>query len=318
MLFGHLVRAYARQAPYWYLMLSIAAVLALSWQPTAVLPRRTTLRRAAVTACSPPPTEAPDWPPPAEAPDWFVTVPRSLEAIADQAAQSVRSAIRAGRGRVLVEIAAPEFDPLSPHFRHLRLASLVNQLATPLLGLRDVLPASRPRVKLLYSTVEEATIASGASFTADLPVSFIGSPNACEPADGAFVLVAPALRGAAVPIEAAVARVVDAAAGRPVIVVNPRLGNSAALQGFEPGYLLRPLALTFRQDTYATEPTTGSGCLLRCYPHEWSVLVKREPPPSDTPGASDWFYSGRFSAQPSPQQLEAMLVDGFTRARFES
>lgn len=292
-------------------MLTIAAVLALSWQPTAVLPRPTT-RRAAVTACSPPPTEAPDWPPPAEAPDWFVTVPRSLEAIADQAAQSVRSAIRAGRGRVLVEIAAPEFDPLSPHFRHLRLASLVNQLATPLLGLR----ASRPRVKLLYSTVEEATIVSGASFAADLPVSFIGSPNACEPADGAFVLVAPALRGAAVPIEAVVAGVVDAAAGRPVIVVNPRLGNSAALQGFEPGYLLRPLALTFRQDTYATEQTTGSGCLLRCYPHEWSVLVKREPS-SDTPGASDWFYAGRFSAQPSPQQLEAMLVDGFTRARFE-
>ena len=292
-------------------MLTIAAVLALSWQPTAVLPRPMT-RRAAVTACSPPPTEAPDWPPPAEAPDWFVTVPRSLEAIADQAAQSVRSAIRAGRGRVLVEIAAPEFDPLSPHFRHLRLASLVNQLATPLLGLR----ASRPRVKLLYSTVEEATIVSGASFAADLPVSFIGSPNACEPADGAFVLVAPALRGAAVPIEAMVAGVVDAAAGRPVIVVNPRLGNSAALQGFEPGYLLRPLALTFRQDTYATEQTTGSGCLLRCYPHEWSVLVKREPS-SDTPGASDWFYAGRFSAQPSPQQLEAMLVDGFTRARFE-
>ena len=292
-------------------MLTIAAVLALSWQPTAVLPRPMT-RRAAVTACSPPPTEAPDWPPPAEAPDWFVTVPRSLEAIADQAAQSVRSAIRAGRGRVLVEIAAPEFDPLSPHFRHLRLASLVNQLATPLLGLR----ASRPRVKLLYSTVEEATIVSGASFAADLPVSFIGSPNACEPADGAFVLVAPALRGAAVPIEAIVAGVIDMAAGRPVIVVNPRLGNSAALQGFEPGYLLRPLALTFRQDTYATEPTTGSGCLLRCYPHEWSVLVKREPS-SDTPGASDWFYAGRFSAQPSPQQLEAMLVDGFTRARFE-
>ena len=299
--------------------LPLAAILALSWQPIALLPRPTTLRRrAAVTACSPSPsTEVPDWPPPAKAPDWFVTMPRSLEAIADQAAQSARGAILAGRGRVLVEIAAPEFDPSSPHFRHLRLARLVSQLASPLLGQRDVLPASRPRVKLLYSTVEEATIASGASFTADLPVSFIGSPNACEPADGAFVLVAPALRGATVPIEAAVAGVVGAAAGRPVIVVNPRLGNSAALQGFELGYLLRPLALTFRQDTYATEATTGSGCLLRCYPHEWSVLVKREPPPSDMPGVSDWFYAGRFSAQPSPQQLEAMLVDGFTRARFE-
>ena len=32
--------------------------------------------------------------------------------------------------------------------------------------------------------------------------------------------------------------------------------------------------------------------------------------------ADGWFYAGRFSAQPTPPQLEAMLVDGFTRARF--
>ena len=285
----------------------VGTVVALAWQPTAAPLPRAPLRRCAALTCSSAPTEVPDW---------FVTVPRSVEAIADQATRSVVGAIRAGRGRVLVEVAAPEFDPSSPHFRHLRLTSLVNQLATPLLELRDVLPASRPRIKLLYNTVEEATLASGASFTADLPVSFVGSPLACEPADGAFVLVAPALRGAKVPIEAAVARLVDAAAGRPVIVINPRLGNSAALQGFESGYLLRPLVLTFRQDTYAAEPTCGSGCLLRCYPHEWSVLVQREAPPGDSPGASDWFYAGRFSAQPSPQQLEAMLVDGFTRARL--
>ena len=34
-----------------------------------------------------------------------------------------------------------------------------------------------------------------------------------------------------------------AAGNRPVIVVNPCLGNSAALSGFERAYLLRPLAV---------------------------------------------------------------------------
>ena len=80
---------------------------------------------------------------------------------------------------------------------------------------------------------------------------------------------------------------------------------------------MRPLSLGYLRDSYAQEVSRGKAVLLRCYPHEWSVLVKREPPPSDMPGVSDWFYAGRFSAQPSPQQLEAMLVDGFTRARFE-
>ena len=101
--------------------------------------------------------------------------------------------------------------------------------AMPLLGRRDVLPASRPQIKLLYSTVDEATIASSSSFVTDLPVSVLSSSLAVGPADGAFILVAPSRRGQNAWIEAAVAGLVEAAGERPVIVVNPRLGKSAAL-----------------------------------------------------------------------------------------
>ena len=292
-------RRHARRECTPSMIVQLAALL-LGWQPVAV---PLSHRRAAVTACAPQPAEA------AEAGNWFVAVPRSLDAIAEQAGRSVLGAIRSGQRRVWVEVAAPEFDPSSPLFRQLRLSTLVMQMALPLLGRRDVLPASRPQVKVLYNTVDEATIASGSSFVADLPVSVLSSSLAIGPADGAFVVVAPSKQGAAAaaPTESAMAGLVAAAGDRPVIVVNPRLGNSAALSGFEPGYLLRPLSVTYRKDAYA-EPTQGSGCLLRCYPHEWSVLVQ--------PPAGDWFYAGRFDAQPSPQQLEAMLVDGFTRARF--
>ena len=115
------------------------------------------------------------------------------------------------------------------------------------------------------------------------------------------------------PVERAVADLLAAAGNRPVVVVNPRLGNSALTSTFERAYLLRPLSVLYRQDSYAgTEPKQGSGCLLRCYPHEWSVLVQRDA----AAGAADWFYAGRFPSQPTPPQLEAMLVDGLTRARY--
>ena len=142
------------------------AALLLGWQPVAV---PLSHRRAAVTACAPQPAEA------AEAGNWFVAVPRSLDAIAEQAGRSVLGAIRSRQRRVWVEVAAPEFDPSSPLFRQLRLSTLVTQMALPLLGRRDVLPASRPQVKVLYNTVDEATIASGFSFVADLPVSVLSS-----------------------------------------------------------------------------------------------------------------------------------------------
>lgn len=240
---------------------------------------------------------------------WHVTVPRTLESTASQAAHSCLNALRAGRSRVWVEVAAPEFDPGSPHFRQLRLTALATQLALPLLDDAELLPASRRRVKLIYACAADAAAASGASFVADLPVGVLGSATAVDAADGAFVLVAPSLQhGPAA--ERAVADVAAAAGSRPVVVLNPRLGNSGALADFERGYLCRPLAVAYRRDAYADAPTSGAGCVLRCYPHDWSVHVQGDA------GAGRWQYAGSFPSQPTPAQIEQSIVHGLTRAQF--
>ena len=244
---------------------------------------------------------------------WHVAVPRTLESTASQAARSCLNALRAGRGRVWVEVAAPEFDPGSPHYRQLRLAALATQLALPLLNDAELLPASRRRVKLIYACPADAAIASRASFVADLTATMLGSATAVEPTDGAFVLVAPSLQhGPAA--ERAVADVVAAAGSRPVVVLNPRLGNSATLAEFERGYLCRPLAVSYREDTYAETPTNGAGCLLRCYPHDWSVHVQE----GDAGAGGGWKYAGSYPSQPTPAQIEQSIVNGLTRARFSS
>ena len=63
-----------------------------------------------------------------------------------------------------------------------------------------------------------------------------------------------------------------AAAGRPVILINPRLGNSPLLNEFESAYLLRPLSFGYMEDQYATQVKRVGACVLRCYPHEYNVF----------------------------------------------
>ena len=96
--------------------------------------------------------------------------------------------------------------------------------------------------------------------------------------------------------------------GRPVIVLNPRLGSSPLLSTFETAFLLRPLSLAYLRDQYAESVERRQACMLRCFPHEWRVLLQ--------PAGGAWQYVGRFAARPPPQQLEDMLRDGMTRLRF--
>jgi len=77
------------------------------------------------------------------------------------------------------------------------------------------------------------------------------------PRDGAFVFVSPR---AGPQSEAALADIVDKASGRPVVLINPRLGQSAALRGFMPAYLIRPLSVTYLEDAMATEASRASAC----------------------------------------------------------
>jgi len=108
-------------------------------------------------------------------------------------------------------------------------------------------------------------------------------------------------------VEAALSRLMTVAAGRLVVLINPRLGgDSAILESFEPAYFMRPLSLAYLKDQYAKQVDRVRCCLVRCYPHEWSVLYESE-------GA--WRYAGRFEQQPLAEELEAKLRESITKER---
>lgn len=262
----------------------------------------------------PPPLETAETSEPpavAEAGRWYVTVPTTFDATADQAARAVMGAVKAGKRQVLVEAATPELDPASGAFRVPDLVRFAHSVAMPMAGMG--LPAGRPHVKLLFANAADATIAGAAIMSTDTPVSCLGHPSALGPRDGAFVVVAPSTAERSVACEAALADLLVAAAGRPVVLVNPRLGNSPLTDGFEPAYLLKPLSLGYMKDQFAEQVTRVGACLLRCYPHEWTALF--DAGGGGTAAEREWSYAGRFAAPPRPEALEELLRASVQRAR---
>ena len=73
------------------------------------------------------------------------------------------------------------------------LIGIVHRLALALLEAPPVglLPASRPHIKLLFSSPADATLAGASILTPDTPVSCLGHPSALGPRDGAFIVVSP-------------------------------------------------------------------------------------------------------------------------------
>ena len=252
---------------------------------------------------------------------WWVDPPSTFEAMQDQATRSVASALPSGR--VLVECAVPELDPSNENFKPQELVSFVHDLAAPLLA-RARLPKSKDHIKLLFNSMGEATIAGASIMTTSLPVSVLGHPSAIGPRDGAFIVVAPTCSSGGLDTEAALRDLTEAAGARPVILVNPRMGNSPLLEVFgEPAYLMRMLSFAYMRDQSATQVSRVSACLLRCHPHEWSVLVDEAPingPASAQPAgaarrARRWKYAGRFAKQPPAKDLETLLAATVTKLR---
>uniref|UniRef100_A0A7S0P073 DUF1995 domain-containing protein n=1 Tax=Calcidiscus leptoporus TaxID=127549 RepID=A0A7S0P073_9EUKA len=255
---------------------------------------------------------------PVEAPRWFVAVPRSLQEASEQATRSVTGALRAGERRLLVEASLAEFEPTGTRFRFLELLAFTQQIGLAMLERTDLFPPARPHAKLLFSAMSDATLAGGCIQYNNLPVATLGSQSAMSARDGAFIVVAPRVSGGPPQkqaemqrrLELAVCDVLSSAGSRPVVVVNPRFGASAAVDACQTAYLVRPLSVSFLQDNLAHEMSKGSACLLRCYPHMWSVMV-------DWASSGDWSYSGRFSSCPAPAQLEEIVRTGLMRERFK-
>lgn len=300
--------------------------------------------------------------------DWFVRVPNTNSVTAEQASRSVASALRAGARRIVVEAGIPEFEPSSEHFRLTELVDFTQALAEPLLQQRGLMPVSRPHVKVLFDSASDATLAGAMVLTTDMPISVLTHPNAFGPRDGAYIIVAPTLPAYRAPTFApqastasssmassearaweemarkaedearqevsgaavltAMERVFNDAGSRAVIVVNPRLGNFPPVDCCEPAYVLRSLEFSYLRDQYAEGLKRARACLLRCFPHEWSVLVDAEgvrnarlAPTLARPAAAkalSWAYAGRFSRRPNPTQMEKMVETALTRERYNA
>ena len=215
-------------------------------------------------------------------PNWFVQVPRTVSTMADQAAKSVGGAVRAGQRRVIVEAAVPELEPTGAAFRLPQLIAFAQAMALSLLEPQEqIVVASRPTIKLLFASTADAKLSGATAPTASVAVSVLGHPSMVDPSDGAFVVVAPNVAQKSTDAEAALRGLLGAAQGRPVIVLNPRLGGgSAALGSCETVYLLRPLELAYLRDQFADRVERTNACLLRCFPHEWCARLPTRAPPA--------------------------------------
>lgn len=166
------------------------------------------------------------------------------------------------RRRLVVETGAAELDPSSDGYKKPELVAFAHDVAEPLLA-RGGLPVSKPHIKLLFSSLADATLAGASIFTTSLPVSVLGHPSAVGPRDGAFVVVAPA-PSKDYDVERALADLLEEAGSRLVILINPRLGNAPLLTTFEPAYLMRPLSVGYMRDQLAQQVERVPACLLRC------------------------------------------------------
>lgn len=245
----------------------------------------------------------------ADVPRWHVTVPKTYGDMADQASRCVFAAVPTTR-RVIVETSTPELDPTTDQYRVTELVTFVRDIAEPLTQ-NGFLPASKPHCKLVFASPQDATLASAGIMSTSLPVTVLGHPQSFGPRDGAYVVIAPTLEGATIDVERALEDLLREAAGRLVVLINPRMGNTPLLSTFEPAYLMRPLSLAYLKDQYAKQLDRKTACLLRCFPHDWSVLFDA----SGRDEPTSWKYAGSFPREPLPQQIEEMLREAVTRHR---
>jgi len=233
---------------------------------------------------------------------WHVEVPATFGTLAEQASRSLAAAAVEHR-RLLAWALTPELDPGSEYYRASELTAFASALAQPLLSSPSLPPGKR--AKLLFSSPDEAAIASRAG----LPVGVLG-PSALDSADGAYVCVFPSAAATT-----ALQGLLDEAGDRPVVVLNPQLDESdpraaALLRSLEPCYCMRPLSVGYLRDQFAGQITRRRACVLRCFPHEYAVLLQ---------DASDgWRYVGEFADAPSETALQALLQESLTAERNDA
>ncbi len=176
-------------------------------------------------------------------------VPRSLEAAIEQAKEATRAAIQAGVPRILVEINIPELKILP-----------IAQSFYPLLEAMDL------KFKVYFPDAGAAALAKRDWGNPDFSIRGINEAKGrLEPDDEAFLIIEPS----SVEVNE-VEAFCDAAVGRYVVMLNPKLEDIATIGIGYAGRQLRERFLSTLESCYYLQPLEGA-TILRCYPGLWQV-----------------------------------------------
>ncbi|HEY9737100.1 MAG TPA: DUF1995 family protein [Trichocoleus sp.] len=218
-------------------------------------------------------------------------IPESLEDAIAQARAATRVALQDGVPRILIELVYPELKAMP-----------VAQQFIP------VLQEMGLSFKVYFPDAGAAALARRDWDNPDFSVRAIGElKGQIEPDDEAFLFVEPS----SVEV-AAVEEMCNQAAGRPVIMLNPRL-EDVAIVGI--GYAARQLRerfLSTLESVYYLRPLEGA-LMLRRYPDRWQIWRET----GETEGSVQYELICEMPQKPSGEELDQILLGDQATAEGE-
>lgn len=213
----------------------------------------------------------------------MVEIPSSLEDAIAQARVATQAAIEAGRPRLLVEFVYPE----------LKVMPIAEQFIPMLQEMELVF-------KVYFPDAGAAALARRDWNNPDFSVRGIGEiKGQIEPDDEAFLFIEPSS------IEVnAIEEMCNQAAGRPVVMLQPRLEDVATIGIGYAGRQLRERFLSTLESAYYLRPLAGA-VLFRCYPHPWQLWQETE---------AGYELITELPSKPSSEAIDRILMGQYAEA----
>ncbi|HEY9889601.1 MAG TPA: DUF1995 family protein [Candidatus Obscuribacterales bacterium] len=209
-------------------------------------------------------------------------VPRSIDAAVEQAKTATRAALQAGVGRMMVELNIPELKalPIAAQFY-------------PLLEEMGL------QFKVYFPDAGAAALARRDWQEPAFSIRGINElKGRLEPDDDVCLIIEPS----SVEVEA-VEALCQEAAGKAVVMLNPKLEDIATIGIGYAGRQLRERFLSTLESCYYLQPLEGA-TLLRIYPGPWQVWGET---------ADDGYeLLGEFPTKPSGEAIANLFMDEAT------
>jgi Domain of unknown function (DUF1995) len=222
----------------------------------------------------------------------MITLPDTLEVAIAQSVESARLAIANGLHRLQIEYLFPELKPMPVAKQFL---DLFPELGQPDLDQQD--SDQHQQVKVFFADAGAAALAR--RDWGETPYAIYGLDELLEPvqpSDVAFVMVA------TTPVEIAIVeKIVEQAAGRPCIFLNPKFQDVAIVGIGYAGRQLRERFLNTLESCYCLRPL-DQGAVFRAYPQLWQVWWQVE---------EEYRLIAEEPERPSGERLDQIVAKAF-------